>query len=83
MIQVVCQEPQTRDVSNYKWKELVENCKLASLTIAKLDNYLDHHKVCKEGNKKDKIRRTTAHYYMKSGEIMPKDKLVAIGDPVA
>ena len=29
-----CQERHTRDVSNYKWEELVKNCKLASLTVA-------------------------------------------------
>ncbi len=81
--EVVRQERHTRDVSDYKWQELVENCKLASLTVAELDKYLVHHKLCKKGKKKDKIRRITAHYYMKSGEAMPEDKLVATGERVA
>ena len=41
----------------YKWQELVENCKLASLS--------------------------TAHYYMKSRETMPENKVVAMGECVA
>ena len=74
------QERHTRDVSDYKWEELVENCKLKSLTVAELDKYLDHHKLCKKGKKVAKIWRITAHYYVKCGEAIPKDYPVAGAD---
>ena len=58
-----CQERQARGVSDYKWQELVENGNLASLTVAELNKYLDHHKLCKKGKKKEKMRRITVHCY--------------------
>ena len=69
-----------QEISDYKWEELVENCKLASLTVAELDKYLDHHELCKKGKKGDKIRRITAHYYVKCGEAIPEDYPVAGAD---
>ena len=76
------QERHTRDVSDYKWEELVKNnyCKLASLTVAEVDKYLDHHKLCKKDKKGDKIQRITAHYYVKCGEAIPEDYPVAGAD---
>ena len=80
--EVVCQERHKRDVSDYKWQELIENCKFASLTVAEIDKYLEHHKLCKKGKKNDKIRGIIVHYYRKSGETIPEDKLVVIGECV-
>jgi len=70
------QEKHERDVSDNKKEELVENCKLVSLTVAELDKYLDHHKPRKKG----KIRRIMAHYYLKCGGATPEDYPVAGGD---
>ena len=62
------------------WEKLVENCKLASLKVAELDKYLDHHKLWKKGKKCNKIRRITAYYFMKCGEAIPEDYPVAGAD---
>ncbi|KAK2549360.1 hypothetical protein P5673_030185 [Acropora cervicornis] len=74
------QEKNARDVSDNKKEELVEYWKIASLTVAELDKYFDHHKLCKKGKKGDKIRRIMTHYYFKCGGATPKDYPVAGGD---
>ena len=61
------QERHPRDVSDYKWEELVGNCILASLTKAELDKYLDHHKLCKKGKKGNKTNYGTLLHEMRKG----------------
>ena len=77
------EERHRRDVSGYNWQELVESCKLASLTVAELDKYLDHHGLCQKGRKDDKMRRITAHHYVKCGKSVPEDHTIAVDGPIA
>ena len=66
-------ERQQKDVSSYNWKSLVEDGKLASLTVPELDKYLEHYQLPKNGRKNDKMRRIIAHYFSENGEQIPEN----------
>ncbi|CAH3040795.1 unnamed protein product [Porites lobata] len=70
-----------KDVHCYDWKTLVEKGQLDTMKVPdrELDKYIEHNKLSKNGQKIDKIKRITVHYYETSKEsTFPSSVSVAV-----
>ena len=70
--------------SDYKWDELVKSEDKLNISVTELNKYLTYHKMSKEGDRMDKVRRIMTHRLSQNPAIFTsKNNSVSSGNTIA